>query len=63
MPVKKTPPYRTLIRNLLASEKLSKGERSAFERLQADLAGGAEIENAQKLWVETLNSRYLSKAP
>ena len=61
MPVKKTPPYRTILRNLLASKKLSKGERTAFERLKADLDGGAELTQPQKLWIETLNAKHLAK--
>ena len=61
MPVKKTPPHKTLVRNLLASKKLTKAEHSAFERLANTITEGLDLTDHQKLWVETLNRKYLAK--
>lgn len=59
MPIRKTPPHKTLVRNLLSSNKLSKGEQTAFQAMVVQFEGGKELTEHQKLWVETLNERYL----
>lgn len=62
MPVRKTPPHKTLVRNLLASKKLSKAEQTAFEKLAKVVTEGLELNEHQKLWVEILNRKYLAKS-
>jgi len=61
MPVRKTPPHKTLVRRLLASGKLSKSETAAFQKLATLIDTGADLDPPQKLWIETLNHRYLAK--
>jgi hypothetical protein len=62
MPVRRTPPHKTLVRNLLASKKLSKAEQTAFEKLAKGITRGQELNEHQKLWVETLNRKHLAKS-
>jgi hypothetical protein len=62
MPVRKTPPHKTLVRNLLSSKKLTKGEHVAFEKLAQQIDEGREFDSHQKLWIETLNRKYLAKS-
>lgn len=62
MPVRKTPPHKTYVRNLLASKKLNKAENAAFEKMAEKITAGQELNDHEKLWVETLNARYLKKA-
>lgn len=61
MPVRRAIPYRTIIRNLLASKKLTKAERAAFQKISDGLAKGTELTDAQRLWTETLKAKYLAK--
>jgi hypothetical protein len=61
VPIRKTPPYRTIVRNLLASKKLSKAEDTAFQKIQNRLLEGHDLEQSQRLWIETLNAKYLAK--
>jgi len=61
MPIKKTLPYKTLVRNLIASKKLSEPERIAFEKMARSISEGSDIDQHQKLWIETLKEKYLSK--
>ena len=59
MPARKKPPHKTIVRNLLASKKLSEGETVAFQQMVADFEAGKELTDHQKLWIETLNERHL----
>lgn len=61
MPMKKTPPHKTLVRNLLSSGKLSEGEQQAFSAMVSSIEQGSDLSDHQKLWVETLNDKYLKK--
>lgn len=61
MPVRKTPPHKTLVRNLLSSKKLTKPETAAFEKMATRITAGLELTRSEKLWVETLNAKYLAK--
>jgi hypothetical protein len=61
MPVKKTLPYKVLVRNLLASKKLTKPEQAAFEKMAKAVSEGTDLDRHQKLWIETLNDKYLVK--
>lgn len=61
MPVKKTPPYRTILRSLLASKRLTAGEEKAFQKIAATLAAGGDLTQPQRLWIETLKAKYLAK--
>lgn len=61
MPARKIPPYKTLVRNLLASKKLRPGEHTAFEKMVAKFTSGQELDTSEKLWIETLNTKYLAK--
>ena len=76
MPVRKIPPHKTLVRNLIASKKLTPAEQTAFEKLAAKFgllgadpncsvrldAQAYELNAHEKLWVETLNAKYLKKS-
>ena len=61
MPVRKTVPHKTLARNLFASNKLTKAEQTAFGKMVAGLDRGDDLSDHQKLWVETLKDKYLTK--
>lgn len=61
MPVRRQPPHKTLVRNLLASKKLAAGEQKAFEKILAKFKAGNDLNDHEKLWIETLNARYLAK--
>jgi len=61
MPVKKVLPYKTLVRNLIASKKLTRAEQTAFEKLATKFTPTYELDTHEKLWVETLNTKYLAK--
>jgi hypothetical protein len=61
MPVKKVPPHKTLVRNLIASKKLKPAEQTAFEKLADKFTPTYELNTHEKLWVEALNTKYLAK--
>lgn len=61
MPVRRQPPHKTQVRNLLASKKLTAAERTAFEKMLAKFKAGNELNDHEKLWIETLNARYLAR--
>lgn len=61
MPVKKIPPHKTLVRNLIASKKLTRAEQTAFEKMAAKFTTEYELDAHEKLWVEALNAKYLKK--
>ena len=46
---------------MLASNQLSKSEELAFQRFVARIDEGEELTDHEKLWVETLNYKYLAK--
>jgi hypothetical protein len=58
MPVRKTPPHKTLVRNLLASKRLTEGETKAFLRMVETIERGDELTEHQKLWIEILREKY-----
>jgi len=62
MPKKKILPYKTLVRNLIASKKLSGPEQIAFEKIAVEISEGSELDQHQKLWIETLKEKYLTKS-
>lgn len=61
MPKRRNLPHKTLVRLLLESKKLTKPERAAFEKLAKNVSEGGDLDPHQKLWVETLNEKYLAK--
>lgn len=61
MPKKKTISHKILVRNLLASKKLSKPEQTAFQKMAKAVGEGEELSGHQKLWVEALHEKYSQK--
>jgi len=61
MPIRKELPHKTLVRNLLASKKLSKAEQAAFTKLNENVLKGKDLDSSQKLWIETLAKKYLTR--
>jgi len=59
MPIRKATPYRTIVRKLLDSKKLTKAEHAAFLKMADESSKGQELTSAQCLWITRLNTKYL----
>ncbi len=58
MPVKAERSDRTLLRDLLASGKLTKAEQAAFQKFQDALTRGTPLDPKQRLWADSVYQKY-----